>query len=321
MTRTQISYPRTVEEFRKMLGSDEACIDYLIQNRWPDGFFCPDCDNDSFWVRNGRLLLICKRCRKNIYPLAGTLMHGSHMPLHKWFWAAYLISTLTPGISAHQLQRQLGLGSYRTAWYMLGRLRKGMVNDKRSRLQGVVEADETIIGGPSKNNRGRGTVDDSHKSLVAGAVEVISYIDKKGDQKEKAGRLRLSLIQHADEKTIKRFLNDNLEKSSIVRTDGWRGYSTTALKGYIHNAQVQHSSLKAHQLSPHIHRAFSNLKTWLTGIHHGVEPKYLQGYLDEYIFRYNRRQNPMAAFQTLLVIALGKSHSSLKIFKEVASSA
>ena len=79
----------------------------------------------------------------------------------------------TPGISAHQLQRQLGLGSYRTAWYMLGRLRKGMVNDKRSRLQGVVEADETIIGGPSKNKRGRGTVDDSHKSLVAGAVEVI----------------------------------------------------------------------------------------------------------------------------------------------------
>ena len=248
-------------------------------------------------------------------------MHRSHVPLHKWFWAAYLVSTLTPGISAYQLQRQLGLGSYRTAWYMLGRLRKGMVNDKRSRLQGFVEADETIVGGPAKNKRGRGVVGDPHKSLVAGAVEVIRYIDKKGVQKEKSGRLRLTLIQRADEKTIKRFLNGNLKKGSVVGTDGWRGYSTTALKGFIHNAKVQGSSVKAHQLAPHIHRAFSNLKTWLTGTHHGVEPKYLQGYLDEYVFRFNRRQTPMAAFQTLLGITAGKSYSSLKVFKEVESSA
>ncbi len=321
MQRTRISYPKTVEDFRKLLGSEKACIDYLIQSRWPEGFSCLNCGNDSYWIRNGRLSLICKRCRKNISPLSGTLMHNSPVPLHKWFWAAYLISTLTPGISAIQLQRQLGLGSYRTAWYMLGRLRKGMVNDNRSRLQGFVETDETIVGGPAKNKRGRGVVDAPHKSLVVGAVEVIRYVDKKGIKKEKSGRLRLSLIQHADEETIKRFLDVNLEKGSVIGTDGWRGYSTTALRGFIHNAQVQGSSLKAHQLAPHIHRVFSNLKTWLTGTHHGVEPKYLQGYLDEYVFRFNRRQTPMAAFQTLLGIVSGKPQTSLKVFKEVVSSA
>lgn len=304
-----------------MLGSEKACINYLIQNRWSEGFSCPNCGNDSYWMRNGRLLLICRRCRKNISPLAGTLMHNSHVPLHEWFWAAYLVSTLTPGISARQLQRQLGLGSYRTAWYMLGRLRKGMVNDKRSRLQGFVEADETIVGGPAKNKRGRGVVGAPHKSLVVGAVEVIRYVDKKGVKKEKSGRIRLSLIQHADEETIKRFLNDNIQKGSVIGTDGWRGYSKTALRGFIHNAQVQESSVKAHQLAPHIHRAFSNLKTWLTGTHHGVEAKYLQGYLDEYVFRFNRRQTPMAAFQTLLGIASGKHQIPLKVFKKVEPSA
>jgi transposase-like protein len=238
-------------------------------------------------------------------------MHRSHVPIQEWFWAAYLVTTLTPGISALQLQRQLGLGSYRTAWFMLNRLRKGMVSDSRSRLSGIIEADETIIGGPIKNKRGRGVTHGTHKSLVVGAVGVIPYVDKKGDAREKAGRLRLAVIQNADEETIGSFLNKNVEPGSEIRSDGWRGYSKTAMKGYNHNKRIVDSPERAHLVAPHIHRVFSNLKTWLTGTHHGVEPKYLTRYLDEYVFRFNRRQTPMAAFQTLLGIASNKKPMSL----------
>lgn len=150
-------------------------------------------------------------------------MHRSHVPILEWFWAAYLVATLTPGISALQLQRQLGLGSYRTVWFVLNRLRKGMVNDTRTPLSGIVEADETIIGGPVKTKRGRGVTHGTHKSLVVGAVEVISYFDKNGKLKEKARRLRLAVIRHADEETIGTFLKKNVKSGSTIRSDGWRG--------------------------------------------------------------------------------------------------
>jgi transposase-like protein len=297
------AYPKTVGDFRRQFASEDACIQYLIESRWTDGFSCPRCEHDTYWYLTKRKLLVCRSCRKETSPIAGTLMHGSHVPIQEWFWAAYLVTTLTPGISALLLQRQLGLGSYRTAWFMLNRLRKGMVSDSRSRLSGIVEADETIIGGPIKNKRGRGVTHGTHKSLVVGAVGVIPYVDKKGVAREKAGRLRLAVIQNADEEAIGGFLNKNVEPGSEIRSDGWRGYSKTALKGYHHDKRIVGSPERAHLVAPHIHRAFSNLKTWLTGTHHGVEPKYLTRYLDEYVFRFNRRQTPMAAFQTLLGIA------------------
>lgn len=247
-------------------------------------------------------------------------MHGSHVPIQEWFWAAYLVATLTPGISATQLQRQIGIGSYRTAWFMLSRLRKAMVNDSRTQLSGLIEADETLVGGPAKGRKGRGVAQAPNVSLVVGAVEVLTYMDKNGASREKAGRLRLERARHADEKTIETFLSRNAEKGSKIRTDGWRGYSKTALTSYHHEVRVM-GAAKAHQLAPHIHRVFSNLKTWLNGTHHGVEPKYLQTYLDEFVFRFNRRKTPMAAFQTLLGIATQKKPLSLAQLKQRDSSA
>ena len=232
--------------------------------------------------------------------MAGTILHRSKIPIQEWFWAAYLVATHTPGISARQLQRQLGVSSYETAWYLLQRLRKGMVNDTRTPLAGLIEADETIIGGPATGKKGRGVTQSVHNSLVIGAIEVLRYVTKNGMGKEKAGRLRLKWITHADTKTIRQFLKDNVAPGASVRTDGWRGYSQTALSGYDHTVHVQGVPEQAHQLAPHIHRVFSNLKTWLQGTHHGAGRKYLQGYLDEYVFRFNRRQTPMAALQTLL---------------------
>lgn len=226
-------------------------------------------------------------------------MHRTHFPIQEWFWAAYLVSTHTPGMSAKQLQRQMGC-SYKTAWFVLHRLRQSMVNDARSPLLGQVEADETIIGGPVKGKRGRGVISCTNKSLVFGAVEVIAYINKRGGACEKAGRIRLSKTERADEESIKNFLNKNVERGSTIHTDGWRGYSKTALKDYCHGLSPD--------IARHIHRAFGNLKTWLNGTYHGVSPKYLQAYLHEFVFRFNRRKTPMAAFQTLLGIAMQKSH-------------
>ena len=175
-----------------------------------------------------------------------------------------------------------------------------MINDARSRLKGDIEADETIIGGPVKGKRGRAVTDLTTKTLVFGAVEVIRYTDKRGKSAEKAARIRLAITVNADEKSIEKFLLKNVEKGSIIQTDGWRGYSKTALSNYEHK---QTPGMRA----AHIHRTFGNLKTWLNGTHHGVNPKYLQAYLDEFVFRFNRRKTPMAAFQTLLGIVACKS--------------
>jgi transposase-like protein len=241
--------------------------------------------------------------------MAGTVMHRSKVPIQDWFAAAYHVATFTPGISAVQLQRQLGLKSNDTAWYLLHRLRKGMVNETRSQLSGLVEVDETFVGGPEKGKRGRGA---GNKSIVVGAVEVLVYEDKQGDRRERAGRLRLTLIPDATQESLGDFLAKNVEPKSRVRTDGWKGYSDTALEDFIHHVRIVGSGQRAHKRFPHIHRVFSNLKTWLNGTHHGVHPKYLPSYLDEFVFRFNRRQTPMAAFQTLLGISLQKKPLTLE---------
>lgn len=175
-----------------------------------------------------------------------------------------------------------------------------MVNGARTKLNGTIEADETIVGGPVKGGRGRGVANATTNTLVFGAVEVIAYRDKNRVKAEKAGRLRLATTRRADEKSIEQFLTRNVEKGSTIRTDGWKGYSKTALAGYRHESNPG-------VIARHIHRAFGNLKTWLNGTHHGVDPAYLHIYLDEFVFRFNRRRTPMAAFQTLLGLASSKA--------------
>lgn len=238
-------------------------------------------------------------------------MHGSHLALRYWFWAAYLVTTGTPGISAIQLQRQLGLKNYETVWFLLHRLRCGMVRDNREALSGLVEADETYIGGHAKGLKGRGVKNAPNKTLIAGAVEVVSFLGPDEEPMEKAGRIRLQILQSASEIEIKAFLNANVAIGSIVKTDGWKSYSNEAMEGYRHWQNIQVSPENARQLAPHIHRAFGNLQTWLLGTHHGVSPKHLQAYLDEFVFRFNRREHPMAGFRSLLAIISHKEPITL----------
>ena len=287
-------------------------MEYLIRCRWPEGFVCPKCSGKSGTRLKTRPLFLCRACRHQTSPTSGTIMHRSHIPLREWFWAAYLVATHTPGISAAQLQRQLGIGSDTTAWHMLHRLRKGMGNENRSHLSGLIEADESTIGGPATRKRGRGVTAAKHKSLIIGAVEVIPYENTQGKRCERAGRLRLSTLEDAGAVKIRDVLTRNVEAGSTLRTDGWRGYSDDALVGYKHRVRVVRTPERAHRVAPHIHRVFSNLKAWLNGTHHGVEPKYLQRYLDEFVFRFNRRNTPMAAFQTLLGISTKKAPLPLR---------
>ncbi len=155
-------------EFQERFATDEACLEYLAASRWPEGFVCPCCGSRQAWVLDRRHLWECASCHAQTSVTAGTATHRTRTPLRLWFWAAYLVATHQPGISAKQLSRQLGL-RYETAWLILQKLRRAMVAPERSPLRGEVEIDECWIGGvePGKQSRAPGP-----KTLVGVAVEV-----------------------------------------------------------------------------------------------------------------------------------------------------
>jgi transposase-like protein len=283
-------------DFQERFPDDAACLQYLAASRWPEGFRCPACGSERAWVLERRHLWECAECHHQASVTAGTVMHGSHTPLRLWFWAAYLVSTHTPGISAVQLQRQLGISRYETAWLILQKLRRAMVAPERELLSDEVEVDETMVGGRHEGHRGRSP---EHKVLVGVIVEV---------RGQGSGRLRLQVLPDASRDTLTPWVKALVVPGAVVHTDGWSGYAKLAGAGYDHKPRLQRRDHPDHQkLLPRAHRAASNLKTWLQGTHRGVSPTHLQVYLDEFVFRHNRRRTPMAAFQTLL--GLGALHS------------
>ena len=234
-------------------------------------------------------MLKCRSCGHQTSVTAGTVLHRSKVPLETWFWAAYLVTTHTPGFSALQLQRQLGLTRYETAWAMLQKLRRAMVRPERDRISGAVEVDETYVGGLEEGRRG-GRLRDSSKSIVVAAVEI---------RGRGTGRIRLAVVQDLSADSLVSFVESAVEPGSIVLSDGWQGYKRLH-KYYDHRPTTQGDPSNAAKLLPRVHRTFSNLKTWLSGTHHGVSSKHLPHYINEFVFRFNRRQTPMAAFQSLL---------------------
>jgi len=222
---------------------------------------------------------------------AGTVLHGSHLPLRYWFWAAYLMGTLKPGVSALQLQRQLGIGSYRSALYLCRRLRAAMVNPTREPLKGVVEVDVTYVGGEAHEKRWRWALD---------KVPVIVAVENRG---EYTGRIRMKAIETTGHWETFSFITHNIAPGSQLNTDGGAEFEGIDKQGYVHRRRIQKKPADAGRLLPWVHRVISNLKTWLLGTHHGVTPEYLQGYLDEFTFRYNRRAYWEAAFLSLLVLS------------------
>jgi len=274
-------YPSKYADMRAWFPDDAACRDYLEWLRWPDGFVCPQCSTPGRW-RMADECFWCASCRRRISVTAGTIFHRTRTPLTVWFEASWCVTSAKNGVSAKTLQRLLGFGSYQTAWTMLHRFRTAMVRPGREMLNGTVEVDETLVGGVKPGKRGRGA---DGKTLVAVAVEILS---PRG-----FGRCRLRIIPNAQALTLRSFLLECVEPDSVVVTDGWKSYTPATMEGYQHRPiTVAHSGEPAHVSLPGVHRVASLLKRWLLGTHQGaVEVDHLQGYLDEFAFRFNRRRS------------------------------
>jgi transposase-like protein len=260
-------FPRSLREFETCFPDDEACARWLSQARWPAGFVCPACDHDKgFELERGVLTYQCASCRKQTSVTAGTVLHRSHLPLKTWFLAAWLVATHKNGISARQLWLQLGLGSYKTAWLLLQKLRRAMVNPDRSPLSGLVEVDETSMPFRTKDDPITPKPGRSHegKMMIAGAVEI---------QEKAPGRLRLQVIDDYSADTLGGFVGANLSSGSTAISDGWSGYAR--LKDVKHEPKIV-GPMAAHVLLPWIHRVFGNAKRWAMGVYHGLRAPHLQ---------------------------------------------
>lgn len=288
-----------------MYPDDTACADYLISKRWPDGFQCPCCGNGNGWrLKSKPWTFECSACNKQTSATAGTIMHGTHLPLRTWFLSAHLIATHSNGISALQLQAKLGIGSYKTAWLLLHKLRKSMVDPDRSPLEGMIEIDETSMPYHAKTDDTRfGTQGRSNvgKLIIVGAVEL--------HDGKIPGRIRLKGIPDFTRKTLHQFVEAHTSIGSLISTDGNTAYRE--LPDRKHKEKVI-GMMPAHIFMPWIHRVFSNLKRWTLGVYHGVRRKYLQAYLNEFVFRWNRRKHYSVAFDSLLGIGLRMEPMPLK---------
>ena len=288
-------FPRSLIAFQRHFPDEGACAAYLASMRWSGGFRCPACDHHHAWMLDTKAWTYeCAECGKQTSVTAGTIMHGSKLPLTVWFWAAYLMATHSNGISALQLWRQLGLGSYKTAWLLCAKLRRAMADPDRNPLSGLVEIDETTINHRTKEGPAAGGQGRSHegKLLVAGAVEIVG---------EGPGRVRLARIDDFSATSLHGFIGATIAPAATARTDGWPAYP--GLPAERHDPHVI-GAMAAHVVLPWVHRVFSNLKTWALGVYHGLRPKHLQSYLDEFVFRFNRRHTRHAAFRSLLGIGM-----------------
>jgi len=261
-------------KFMQRFGTEQACREYLVSRRWPNGFVCPKCGKQhGYTLAKGHVQCSC--CRYQASVTAGTVMQRSHLPLTKWFLAFYFMSQDKRGISAVQLCRQLDV-TYKTAWYLLTRIRRAMgQRNSRYLLTGIVEFDDAYFGGPTVGKkRGRGT----EKTKVFVAVSL------KDD--EKPMHLCMQLTKNLKQARVKRFANEHIQKGSTIRADAYRSYPPALTRDY--SLKVQPYDPKTSELH-WLHTLVSNAKAFILGTYHGLPNKNLQFYLDEFCFRFSRR--------------------------------
>jgi len=304
--RAGVHYPRSTGEFQAWFRTDADCLDYLEWLRWPAGFVCPDCGYAGGW-RLGDGRFECARCQARTSTTAGTVFDRTRTPLTVWFTACWLFATQKDGISALSLQRALEIGSYQTAWAMLHRLRSVLVRPGRDRLAGAVEADETYIGGEEPGLRGgraRGK-----KVLTGIAVEVR---EPRG-----LGRCRMAPLADASAASLHAFVADHVEPGATVVTDGWQGYRGLDRLGYVHDRRSQRAARARGddpgELLPAVHRVASLAKRWLLGTHQGsVDEAHLLSYLNEFVFRFNRRRSRSRGLVFYRVLELAVGHEPVR---------
>jgi transposase-like protein len=287
-----MGFPTTLQEFQATFPDEKACWKALRKARWPRGFECPRCGYcESSWIST-RGLEQCGQCRYQCSVTAGTVFHRTRLPLLTWFWAIFFVARHKKGISALQLQRDTGIGSYETAWTLLHRLRSVLRPRAQGRLAGLVEADESYVGGPDRRRRGGREV--LNKSIVAVAVEHRGH---------SAGRARLAVLEGVTfERDLGPFLRGVIDaRRTTLRTDGFPGYRPLEAAGIHHDRRVQGGNpARAGEILPWSHKIFGNLKTWLRGTFHGVSHKHLSRYMDEFVYRFDRRWRESELFGFVL---------------------
>jgi transposase-like protein len=309
-----VHYPRSTGEFQSWFARDEDCLDYLAWLRWPDGFVCPGCESLGGWrLADGSFR--CVECRAQSAVTAGTLFDRRRTPLTVWFAACWMFASQKDGVSALSLQRALEIGSYPTAWAMLHRLRSVLVRPSRERLTGTVEVDEAFFGGEEPGLRGGRAK--GKKALVAVAVE--------RKQPRGYGRSRMTIVPDASADSLHAFVSENVEPGATVITDGWPSYRGIERLGYIHEPHSQRTAAGREQdvgsLLPGVHRVASLAKRWMLGTHQGsIGAPHLQSYLNEFVFRFNRRRSRSRGLVFYRVLQLAVDHDPVRYRQLVADS-
>jgi transposase-like protein len=285
----------TINQFNEMFPDDASCLEWLKNHLYPNGIHCKKCDRITTHHRvASRPSYSCDNCGHHVHPTADTIYHKSTTPLRLWFYAVYLMASTRCGISAKQIEREVGV-TYKTAWRMFKQIRSMLGADNDGPLGGTVEADETFMGGKAKNMhkkkreekiKGRGTVG---KTVVAGVVE-------------REGRIVVKKVADTQAATLLPFVTEKVLPSSTVYTDEAAAYTDLPKCGYVHS-RIHHASRVYVMGNVHtntIEGFWSLVKNGIRGVYHAVSDKLLQTYLDEFAFRYNRRNDTAPMFLSFM---------------------
>ena len=278
-----------IEQF----GNEGKCREYLEALRWRDGIKCPRCDHDEISKIANRDQFYCVKCHYNFSVTAGTIFNDSHLPLMKWFLCTYLLCEAKKGMSAHQLHRTLGV-SYKTAWYLCHRVRAAMKEVNPEPLDGIVEMDETFVGGVQRGKHWK-RAENNKKEVVVGI-------------KQRGGELRFFHAEDVKSGTLAKYIKENISGDvDLIMTDEWPAYKgALAQAGF--DREIVHKTVNHHDgvyvngdiTTNGIESAFSLLKRGIIGSWHKVSAKHLTAYLDEMTFRFNNRSNPFLFRDTLM---------------------
>jgi transposase len=290
-------------EFMREFPDDETCLDWLWRKRFAeDGHtvHCPSCDRERRFHRvKGRPAYDCDTCGHHLHPTAGTIFHKSSTSLHLWFYAMYVMASTRCGVSAKQLERELGV-TYKTAWRMFNLIRNDLMGqDDETPLSGEVEADETFVGGKPRESYRR-------KVAAKGWNMQTAYWDRKAvvfGAVERGGRIRAEVIPNSRGHVVRGKVHEYVLPASMIYTDDFHAYKKLGGKGGYTHRRINHSARVYVDGDVHtqtIEGFFGLFKNGIRGAYHSVSQKWLQGYVNEYVWRYNRRDSGRAMFLDLL---------------------
>ena len=325
-----MSIPTDLIAFKEAFSSEEHCLDYIEKLRWPNGFRCPNCEHDVGYRLTLRRLIQCAVCRHQTSATAGTIFHKTRIPLQNWFWIIFLVAQDKGGASASRLAAQLGM-YYKTVWYVLHKIRHAMERrDERITLAGYIEMDEAIVGRqarkpgrPRKNPDEKSTKCPKVRKLGQRATdptrrktqtEVVVMVERENAH---AGNLAMKVVHKTTRDDLREVTEQRVDDDKQwFKTDALQSHYVLKSMGHtLHALKLGNTQWSVEEL-PVVHRAISLLKRFLMGTYHGVSPLYLQSYLHEFCFRWNRRDKQQTIYDSLLkacALALPMSYAEVKL--------